>query len=403
MPDRDRPLTVWLVDPISYTGMAYTDVGQITALQQLNVQSLLLGSDGWMLERELVPRVEVFRGAHGRQSRLRKGARYLVSLGRLLRRVARHRPDIVHWQFTEVPAVDVFAMAAIRLLRIPQLYTAHELLPWHAARHHLWLFRRLYRVVDTVIVHNDDQRTELIRRFRVNASAIRVAPLGDYAAFATPDLSQATAREQLDLPRDQPVALFFGTIRPSKGLEVLLAAWPKVVKEVPSARLLVTGKPFKGLDTTATMALIRDLGIEASVVPRFEQVDPVETNTQYRAADVVVLPYHDIGTSGVLRYAYNSARPVIATAVGEHRSRVTDGETGTLVSPGDPEELAEALVVALADRDHLRTMGEAARRYAAANFRWIDSARKLLSAYEELAGRPGRSSSGPAAQSSKRR
>lgn len=375
---------VWIVDPISYSGMAYTDVGQIVALKELGARPLLVGSDSWMLEPEIVPRMVVFQGTHGNGSRLLRGARYVGSLVRLLFRIRRFRPDVVHWQFTELPVADALAMLAIRTLGIPQVYTAHELLPWTASPHHRRLFSRLYRLVDAVIVHNQNQRAEIIRRFPVDPSKVHVAPLGDYALFATPRLPQPEARARLGLSDDPPVALFFGTIRPSKGLEVLLEAWTRVVAKMPEAILLVTGRPYKGLDTTKTVALIQRLGIENSVRTRFEQVDPVDTNTYYRAADVVVLPYHEIGTSGVLRYAYNSARPVIATAVGEHGAHVIEAQTGYLVPPGNPTVLTDVLLDALGDRPTLRSKGEVARVYAAGTFRWLDSAKELLRIYEDL-------------------
>ena len=376
--------TVWIVDPISYSGMAYSDVGQIVALQELGAQPLLIGSDSWMLDPGIVARLAVFQGTHGDRSRVRKGVAYAGSLARLLNRIKRCRPDIVHWQYTELPIADVLTMVGIRLLGVAQVYTAHELLPWTARTHHRWLFTLLYAVVDAIIVHNGDQRAELIRRFRVAPWKVHLAPLGDYALFATPQLPQSQARARLGLSADPPVALFFGTIRPSKGLEVLLEEWALVVRKMPEAILLVIGKPYKGLDTQKTIALIQQLGIENSVRTRFEQVDPVDTNAYYRATDVVVLPYHDIGTSGVLRYAYNSARPVIATTVGEHRTRVVPGQTGHLVPPGNPAALADALLDSLGDRPKLRSMGEAAQVYAAANFKWLDPAREMLRIYEDL-------------------
>ena len=379
--------TVWVVDPISYSGMAYSDVGQISALRQLGARSALVGSDSWMLDPDIVPRITVFRGTSGSQSRIRKGVGYVAALARLVRLARRLRPAVIHWQFTELPVADVLAMLAIRFLGIPQVYTAHELLPWARRAHHRWLFSLLYALVDAIIVHNVDQRAEIILRFRVAPSKVRVAPLGDYRLFATPEFPQALARARIGIPEDPPVALFFGSIRPSKGLEVLLEAWAVVDKALPEAILLVVGKPYKGLDTRKISSLIEQLGIEKSVRTTFAQVNPADSNTYYRAADVVVLPYHDIGTSGVLRYAYNSARPVIATSVGEHPRIVVPGQTGHLVPPGDPTVLASVLLDALGDRAALRSMGGSARAYATANFDWFDSAMILLSIYEDLGRR----------------
>lgn len=377
-------MTVWVVDPISYSGMAYSDVGQIVALRELGVRASLVGSDSWMLDPAIVTRIVAFRGTSGAESRALRGARYFRSLAHLVRLARRVRPEVIHWQFTELPVADLLAMSAIRLLGIRQVYTAHELLPWSSRAYHRWLFTILYRLMDATVVHNADRRAELIHRFRVRPLRAHVAPLGDYRLFATPGLPQEQARARLGIPIELPVALFFGSIRPSKGLEVLLEAWARVAEKMPEAILLVAGKPNKGLDTSETTGLIERLGITQSVRTRFEQVSPRDSNNYYRAADIVVLPYHDIGTSGVLRYAYNSARPVIATAVGEHPSVVVPFRTGYLIPPGDPVALASALLESLSDRSALEVMGEAARDYASAQFDWLDSSRLIRRIYDDL-------------------
>ena len=118
-------------------------------------------------------------------------------------------------------------------------------MPWTASRHHRRLFKLLYGLVDAVVVHNDDQKAEVVRGFGLDPAKVRVAPLGGYALFTAADLPQAEARARLGVPDDIPVALFFGTIRPSKGLEVLLEAWALVAPRMPDALLLVTGKPSR--------------------------------------------------------------------------------------------------------------------------------------------------------------
>lgn len=386
-----RPLLVWLVDPISYTGMAYSDVGQVEALQRLGVRAVVAGSDGWMLDPKIVPRLAIFRGTHGNRSRLLKGLAYVTSLIRLFRSINAARPDIVHWQYLELPVADALLMRAIRRLGIRQVYTAHELLPWTARSHHRWVFRRLYANLDGIVVHNPDQRDELIARFGVDPAKVYAAPLGDYAIFARPDLPQADARALLAVGSHTPVALFFGAIRPSKGLDVLLRAWAIAVGDVPEAVLMVVGKPLRGMDSATITALIEELGVQKSVRTVLEQVDPTEANTYYRAADVVVLPYRDIGTSGVLRYAYDSALPVIATAVGEHTTHVTAEQTGFLVAPDDVPALAAAIHEALRDRDRLQAMGLEAHAYAERHMGWLGPATALRQMYLELA--PG--ASGP--------
>jgi D-inositol-3-phosphate glycosyltransferase len=381
---RRLDLRLWLIDPISYSGMAYSDVGQICALASLGQESILMGSDGWMLGEGLIRRIAVFRGTSGNRPRWRKGLAYVRSVVRLVWNAAQSRPNVVHWQYTELPIADYVAMLAMRRLGIKQVYTAHELLPWQSRSYHRAVFAAIYRAVDAVVVHNPEQLDAIVSTFSVPAANVTIAPLGDYASFADPGLAQVDARRELGLALDRPVALFFGAIRPGKGLADLIRAWPAVVAEVPDALLVVAGKPFKGVDTGDLVRLIRDLGIGNSITTRFEQVDPDEANAYYRAADVVVLPYHEIGTSGVLRYAFNSARAVVATAVGEHGRHVRTGVTGYLVEAGDGPSLAAAIGHSLGDRVEIQAMGARAKAYADAYLGWRDPARTLLALYDRI-------------------
>jgi len=378
---------IWVVDPISYTGLAYYDAGLCTGLQDQGIDTTLAASDGWLLRDwpDRFRRVDVFRGTHGNRSVPAKGVAYLRSLLTLLARIRRARPDVVHWQFLEFPPADYVAIRILRRWGIPQVYTAHEILPWDDRSYNRLIFQRVFRSVDAIIVHNPREAERLAEEFGVARERVKVIAHGDYDLFATPDRPQALARRQVSLPPDVPMALFFGSIRPSKGLEVLLAAWALVVERIPNAVLAIVGKPYKRLDTSHYLSSIEAMGTRERVVTRFEQVDPDMTNNYYRAADVVVLPYHDIATSGVLRYAYSSARAVVATAVGEHTNWVVPGETGYLVPPRNPAALADALESLLADRPRAEQVGRSALAYGRANFNWSASAARTVELYRSVA------------------
>jgi glycosyltransferase involved in cell wall biosynthesis len=378
-----------MIDPINYTGLAYSDAGLCTALQAQGIETTLAGSEGWLLPQWPTPfkRIDIFRGTHGSRSVAAKGTAYLRSLVRLLTQIRRAMPDVVHWQFFELPPADYLAVRILRRWGIPQVYTAHEVLPWDDRSYNRLVFRRMFKSVDGIIAHNRREALRLVEEFGVARQRVNVIVLGNYDLFTTPDRPQPLARRQLGLPLDAPIALFFGSIRASKGLEVLLAAWARVVEQLPNALLAVVGKPYKRLDTSHYLSAIRELGIQERVVVRFEQVDPDTTNNYYRAADVVVLPYHDIATSGVLRYAYSSARAVVATAVGEHTDWVIPGETGSLVPPRNPEAIAGAVISLLGDRPRAEQIGRSAMAYGRANFDWNTSAVRTVAFYARVASR----------------
>lgn len=386
---------IWVIDPISYTGLAYYDASLVTALRAEGIPVLLVGSDCWLLRERTdvsVPQVPLFRGSAS-GSRWRRGLGYMASMLRLLRATARFRPAVAHWQYTQFLLVDVIGMTAMKLLGTKVVYTAHEIVPWRAQdRRARLLVRLLYtRVADRVIVHNEQDAIALARQSGLKSTYIRVINHGDYALFAEPGLDQETARARLGLPQAVPVALFFGTLRPSKGVDILLRAWPLVLERVPTAHLVVAGQPDRSLGAEVqTLLTSTTEDLRSSVTARLSRIADSDVNAYYRAADVVVLPYHAITTSGVLRYAYSSARPVVATAVGEHPTWVVPGVTGYLVPREDPQALAGALVALLRDRTLCARLGEAALRFAKEHFDWTTIARKTAALYAELApGLPG--------------
>jgi glycosyltransferase involved in cell wall biosynthesis len=246
------------------------------------------------------------------------------------------------------------------------------------------VFARIYRVVDLVITHSRTTARELGIKWAVRSERIAVTGHGDYALFATPTASRAEARRALSLPLVGPMALFFGSLRPSKGLKQLLDAWPQVEARVPGAVLVVAGRPYKRVDEAELVRRADLAGVKSSVHFRFGDVDPQQANAFFAASNVVALPYHSITTSGVLRYAYSAARAVVATAVGEHREWVMQNHTGWLVPLHDVAALAESLAEALAHPELADRFGQNALSLARKRFDWISIARLTLDAYRTI-------------------
>jgi glycosyltransferase involved in cell wall biosynthesis len=394
VPEDEIPGEVWLVDPIGYSGLAYYDAGLAVALAEGGTKVRLVSSEAWMLGAEPrgVPRMAPFRGTH-EGSRLHKGGRYLLSLVRLGRSARRHRPALIHWQYLELPLAEVLVMAYIKLLGIPQIYTAHELLPWNIRTMDRTVFRWIYGTVDRILVHRRHEAEQLRKEWRLPSAKVSVIGHGAYERFARTDQSQEQARLRLGLYAEAPTALFFGSIRANKGLDILIQAWSRVLRDVPNAELVVAGKPFKGLDPSAFERQAARCGVSDHVRFRFEQVDTDEANDYYRACDVVVLPYLEIVSSAVLRYAYSSERAVVATAVGEHPDCVIDGETGYLVEAGSSEALGETLSRVLRDRESMRMLGLNAAAYARREMGWAHVADQVRDVYVD-ALRSRRSASG---------
>ena len=152
-------------------------------------------------------------------------------------------------------------------------------------------------------------------------------------------LRKAEARRQLGLKEGQVVHLFFGLIRPYKGLSVLLEAMALLPKE---HMLVVAGECYESWKPYAQT--IRQHGLEKSVMLHTSFVDDKDVPVYFSAADDVVLPYTQASQSGVTAVALHHERRVIASEVGDLPTTIVPELTGRLVPARDAEALAEAMV-----------------------------------------------------------
>jgi D-inositol-3-phosphate glycosyltransferase len=161
-----------------------------------------------------------------------------------------------------------------------------------------------------------------------------------YAQFDRGRFTRESARARLGLEPAAEVAVFFGYVRRYKGLDTLLAAWPLVRARRP-ATLIVAGDFYE--DPAPYRAQAAAVGEGAVRLIEGYQPD-AEVEALFKAADVVVLPYHSATQSGVTHVAYALGVPVITTDVGGLAETVQPGESGLVVPPGDPAALAGAVV-----------------------------------------------------------
>jgi glycosyltransferase involved in cell wall biosynthesis len=215
----------------------------------------------------------------------------------------------------------------------------------------------VFRRADVLLVH---ARTEA-EEASVRAGFSRPAKAGPHTRVVQAFLpvhelgreipSRDEARQKLGLQGN--VALFFGHIRPFKGLDIALDAWRQLKTDVT---LLVAGEPW----WKATYPAQPNVRFDLRFIP------DSEIATYFAAADVVLAPYRTEAQSGVALTAFHFARPVIATAVGG-LPEIIDGRNGMLVPPEDPMALAGAVDAFFTKRNRSEmesAAAESARRYS---------------------------------------
>ncbi|MBM3326927.1 MAG: glycosyltransferase, partial [Calditrichaeota bacterium] len=153
------------------------------------------------------------------------------------------------------------------------------------------------------------------------------------------DIPKNQARQRLGLDEDSKIILYFGLIRPYKGVDVLIEALLKLKMDV-NLKALIVGEIYKGCESIRER--LKQLPADrVLLIDKF--VPDNEVAVYFRAADLVVLPYKSATQSGVIPIAYRCRRPVVATRVGGLPEAVEDGLSGWLVPPNNADELARAI------------------------------------------------------------
>jgi glycosyltransferase involved in cell wall biosynthesis len=280
-----------------------------------------------------------------------KGLEYAPSVARLLRRIERVDPDVVHVQWLPRPELDLRWLRRVADDR-PLVLTAHDVLPRRRRAVPVW--PDVLETAERVIVHSHRAVEQLIE---LGLGRERIARI-PHPVFEGQTIPPPGGR----------TLLFFGLIRDYKGLDVLLEALP----EIPDAQLVVAGDPLDPVPK-------RDDGnVEWQL--RYIQSDEVP-GLMARAA-AVVLPYRRLDSSGVLATAIGYRRPVVVTDVGSLGEIVREFKTGEVVPVDDSKALAEACTRLLEPRA-LKAAAAGAERAAKA-LTWEQSAAEHDRLYREV-------------------
>jgi glycosyltransferase involved in cell wall biosynthesis len=356
-----------VVDPSAYTPPY--DHALCAALARAGAQVRLMTSP---FVHGSVPRAEgyavderFYRGvpAAGRARIAAKLARHVPDM-LAAARSARRSAGVVHFQWLAVQPLDA---VVLRAFPRPLVLTAHDVLPREPRPGQRAAQRRLYERVDAVVVHSEHGRERLVGELGVESEKVTVIPHG----VLRPEGDDGLPPELAGV--EGPVALFFGLLRPYKGLDVLLEAW----RGIEGAELWVVGMPR--MDTAA---------LKAAAAPKVRFVERFVPDSQvgalFRRADLAVLPYREIDQSGVLFTALGAGTPLVLSAVGGFPEVAAAG-AAELVAPGDPAALHATLARLLADPEERARLAAGARRAAEERYGWDAIARRHLDLYARLA------------------
>jgi phosphatidylinositol alpha-mannosyltransferase len=279
---------------------------------------------------------------------------------RVRRALEQERFDILHVHEPITPVVAAYAIAMAECPVVATFHSHGDRLGWYPLGKKLWGF-----VLDRI-----DYKIAVSEFARHSAEPHMGGPM---------ELIPNGIRlpERWDAGGRNGNVVFIGRVERRKGLEVLLAAWPRVLERT-GARLRVVGA-----DPLQVRWHARRYELPLEGVDLLGVVSEEVLSEELSRASLLVAPSLGGESFGmVLTRAFASATPVVASDIPGYAA-VAGPETGILVPPGDKEALTRAIVELLEDEPRRRRLGERARQ-AAEPYSWTKIARRLVSIYEDL-------------------
>ena len=272
---------------------------------------------------------------------------WLPSMLRSLAFLMRERPNVVVFQWWSGTVLHSYLLLALmaRLLGARVTIEFHEVLdPGEAKLAVVRVYVRLIaplviRQAHGFVVHSEHDRALLQKHYVLRKRPVAVIPHGPYNHYR----STGERQKQRTAPQSCCNLLFFGLIRPYKGLEDLIKAFDTLPEsEITNYWLTIVGETWEGWTLPAELIERSRYRDRITFVNRY--VSDEEVAEFFAGADAIVIPYHRSSTSGSLHIAMSVGLPVVVTHVGGLTEAVADYEGAVLVPPRDPAQLQSALL-----------------------------------------------------------
>lgn len=235
------------------------------------------------------------------------------------------KPDIIHihWPYpfmitdsrltTIVKSTSfIFWLILLKLFGIKIVWTVHNISDHERKFKHLEpLFNNIFaRLCNKLIVHCPSVKTEIEKIYGKDEFSITVIPHGNYMGQYENNITTEEARNKLRLRENDLVFLYFGQIRSYKGVPELIEIFNKLNSQ--RVKLLIVGKP---LNDEIALDIFNRCTNNRNIISILRFISNNEIQNYMNAADVVVLPYKNVLTSGAAILAMSFGKAIIAPSI----------------------------------------------------------------------------------------
>ena len=309
---------------------------------------------------------------------------FIYAITKYFFQILKGKYNIVHYHGIYVPILTAYAFFLLKLSKVPLVFTPHNVKPRKEFSGWFAQYKYIFKKADMIYFHSEKAKNEAVELYKLPSEKICVIPMGNYDFLLDLDnvKTKSDARKLLRINDDSKVILFFGYIRPDKGLAYLIKAMSDVVKIFPDTILLVAGKDMGY--TEKYKDLVHRLNIKKNVIFDLRYIPINEVGRYFLTSDIVVVPYTFLEQSAIVQTAYSFSKPVIATDIAGLPEVVKNGETGFLVKPKDSESLSGVIIKVFSDNNLLEKLSQNAKEFSIIHSSWDTIAENIIDDYQKV-------------------
>lgn len=291
----------------------------------------------------------------------------------------RPRADVVHYQWLPFAPADRHILRRLRQFGAALVHTVHNASAYHGdATVQGSGYYALLDKFDRLIVHGEATRDALLAQG---------LPLDRIAIVPHPPmrLAPSTQASRAAVPAKKlPRVLFFGTIRPYKGLDLLIDACLWLWRKGARFELAIAGKPF--MDVAPMLASVVDAGFGDLLCKDLGFLKEPQLTAWIESADILAFPYRHIDSSGAFLSTLHHGKPTICTDTGLFGSlpRTMDGDAPVVLVPcEDMPALAQSLLPLVESAAIRRDMGARAAALGRRMGDWNEAGSLTVDVYRQ--------------------
>ena len=211
----------------------------------------------------------------------------------------------------------------------------HNVVPHESRLFDTSLTKKFLNVNDGFVVMSEHVKSNLLKFMPDANCSIKHHPFYDHFGVK---IEKETARNELGIPTDKKILLFFGFIRKYKGLDLLLDAMQHLSADY---HLIIAGESYENFEHY--QKIIDKHQLSANITLFNQYIPHSDVKRYFSASDLVVLPYRSATQSGIVPVAYHFNIPVMATDVGGLKENIVDKKTGFILKENNPEYIANKI------------------------------------------------------------